>query len=109
MDEANRSNAKTQTDALESHFQKIIEQMDDPFTFHGFVLLLAKKHQREYIGALVEHRDKDTPFRALHAELERRLHSNADRYGIHLLSSEYPSSDIFGSSSSCGQWQKIKP
>jgi hypothetical protein len=106
MVEVCQRSARIHTDALESHFREIIDQMGDCFTFHKFVLRLAHQHQHEYIDALVEHRDKKSPFQSLHAELERRLHSRADQHDIELLNSAYPSKNIFGSSSPCGQWRK---
>ena len=101
-----RSLAGPWTDALQSHFPDIIAKKCQRFTFHAFVKSLAHQHQHEYIEALNEYKDGDAPFRDLHAELERRLHSNAERYGITLVDSKRLSKDIFGSSSYCGEWKK---
>ncbi|GEM_PF-791865 len=100
-----RSLAGAWTDALQIHFPDIIAEMGPRFTFHAFVKSLAKKYQHEYIDALTEYKSVDAPFRALHGELERRLHSNAGKYGICLVDSKKLSTDIFGSSSHCGEWE----
>lgn len=101
-----RSLAGLSTDSLQVHFPDIIAKMKRSFTFHDFVRLLAHQHQHEYIEALNEYKSGDAPFRDLHAELERRLHSNAEMYRITLVNSKTLSNDIFGTSSYCGEWEK---
>jgi hypothetical protein len=94
----------TQVDLLEQYFECVIAEMPEEFTFHQFVGKLAHQHQHEYIVSLVYFARNDTPFRALHGELERRLHVGS--YGLTLVNSKEPSEDIFGTPSRCGKWRK---
>jgi len=89
---------------LEQFFRDIIKRMDEKFTFHDFVLKLARLHQQEYISALVYFKQKKYPFCNLHAELERRLHNGS--YGLNLINSKKRSQNIFGVHSQCGEWEK---
>ena len=66
-------------DILEQRFKAIIKRMPREFTFHRFVRTLACLHQHEYIDSLVHFERLKQPFRALHAELERRLHTGSYR------------------------------
>lgn len=94
----------TPVDLLEQHFKNIIAEMPEEFTFHQFVKRLAHQHQHEYIVSLLYFSRNDTPFRALHGELERRIHIGS--YGLTLVNSNEPSEDIFGTASHCGKWRK---
>lgn len=91
-------------DILERHFKVTIKRMPKEFKFHRFVRTLARLHQHEYIESLVYFEKLKQPFRALHAELERRLHNGP--YRLALVESKEPSKDIFGTQSNCGKWRK---
>lgn len=91
-------------DILEQRFKAIIKRMPKEFKFHRFVRTLARLHQHEYIDSLVHFEGVKQPFRALHAELERRLHNGS--YQLSLVDSKEPSKDIFGTQSPCGKWRK---
>jgi hypothetical protein len=91
-------------DLLEQHFAGIINAMKSSFSFHDFVRKLAHCHQHEYIAALAYYDREDRPFQALHADLERRLHRGP--YGLVLVDSHRESTNIFGISATCGEWQK---
>ena len=51
-----------------------IQEMDEMFTSHQFILKLAQQHQRLYIKALHSYRDEPAPFRTVHGILAKRLH-----------------------------------
>jgi hypothetical protein len=91
-------------DILEQRFKATIKRMPKEFTFHRFARTLARLHQHEYIDSLVHFVGLKQPFRALHAELERRLHTGS--YRLALVNNKEPSEDIFGTQSHCGKWRK---
>ncbi|MBU0519509.1 hypothetical protein KJ564_11310 [bacterium] len=64
--------AKTQ---LYSHYEEIIERMNDEFDSHTFIHTLAQQEQGWYIRALREYVDSDAPFRTLHGQLAKQLHN----------------------------------
>lgn len=92
-------------DLLEQCFASVIDTMQRQFTFHDFVRALAYRHQHEYIAGLAYYDGDDRPFQALHADLERRLHHGP--YGLVLVDSRKQSENIFGISSTCGEWRKL--
>ena len=81
-------------DLLEQYFAHVVDEMPEEFTFHQFVRKLAHQHQHEYIDSLVYFARNDTPFRALHRELEQRLHVGL--YGLTLVNRKELSENIFG-------------
>jgi fructose-1,6-bisphosphatase len=93
------------------HYPEIIDQMDDIFTSHQFILALAQRYQRLYIEALYayrdsEHRGGQTPFLAVHGILARHLH-DYPHLVIRDPADEYvPSMDIFGRPNTCARWRK---
>jgi hypothetical protein len=94
-------------EALEALYPGVIDQMEDQFTSHQFILLLAKKHQHEYIKALAAHLDRDNPFRDLHAQLAKRLQHFPKL--IKLEEMQVSSKTIFGDRSNTVRWRKIPP
>jgi hypothetical protein len=64
--------------ALYACYPDVIQQMQDVFTSHEFILKLAQQHQSLYVEALYSycdslHRDQPTPFRTVHGILSKHL------------------------------------
>jgi hypothetical protein len=95
--------------ALYDQYPSIIAEMDETFTSHEFILLLAHQHQKLYVEALYSYRDslydeKPVPFRPVHQMLGRGLARHKDlvtRIG------DTPSEDIFRNSGECSEWKKL--
>ena len=56
---------------IEQHYPKIIQQMQDTFTSHEFILKFAHQHQGLYIQALAEYADNDALFMIVHGRLAK--------------------------------------
>ena len=102
--------AKHDFSALFAQYAAVIAQMPGEFTSHEFILNLARSNQALYIDALAAYRDVcrrgfPTPFMIVHSILARRLSAYPEL--VKRLES-VPSSDIFGRSSECAQWQKYR-
>ena len=90
----------------------IIEQLDDEFSSHEFILALAQGQQRLYIEALyayrdVTHKGAEAPFQVVHGFLAKHLHDFADL--VELAGIAYESEDIFGKVQRCAKWRKLEP
>lgn len=73
------------------------------FTSHKFILLLAKKHQCDYIEVLAAYKDGKQPFAAAHRGLSRSLRKVP---GVKFVR-ETMSTDIFGDKQTCAEWVKV--
>lgn len=91
---------------LSAHYSEIIEDMSDTFTSHQFILRLAQQHQRLYIKALHSYHDEPAPFRTVHSILARHLHAYPRL--IELVRPDAPSTNIFGQSSQCAEWRRLR-
>lgn len=93
---------------LYAQYDEIIDQMNDEFDSHQFILELAHRYQREYIEALYQFRNDISnagPFGQLHSKLATRLRTDhSDR--LRRLE-DHESKNIFGRDSKCAQWRKI--
>lgn len=87
---------------LYSKYAELIEQMDEVFDSHTFILALAKRNQREYVAALSAYADGE-PFLQVHSQLSSRFDRIPDL--VEKVGS-VPSKDIFGKSNTCMQWRK---
>jgi len=95
---------------LYDQYPIIIEQMEDNFTSHEFILKLAQQKQTQYIEALYAYRyyeygEQSTPFMTVHGILAKKLKSFPDV--IKIVRNEAPSEDIFRNSNPCTQWKKV--
>lgn len=90
---------------LLSHYPEIIEDMDEAFTSHQFILALAQRYQRLYIEALCSYRDEPAPFRTVHGILAKRLHDFPRQ--IEFIRPDAPSTNIFGHPNSCAEWRRL--
>jgi hypothetical protein len=93
-------------DMLYAQYQAVLDQMEDEFSTHAFILRLAQQHQATYIDALYAYRLTDAPFRTLHALLSRHLHAYGDR-GVLEYHGQVPSHDILSGESECAMWRKV--
>jgi len=100
------ANDPVEVDALEQHFEAVINAMDSRFTSHEFFLRLAHDHQREYVAGLAAHSEGGFPFKDLHHALSKRLKRLEGKL-ITLRKESYPSRDIFGTPSHSGLWKKL--
>jgi hypothetical protein len=91
---------------LLAHYPETIEEMDEMFTSHQFILKLAQQHQRPYIKALHSYRDEPAPFRTVHGILAKHLHAYPKL--IELVRHDAPSTNIFGQSNQCSEWRRLK-
>jgi hypothetical protein len=91
---------------LLTHYPEIIEDMHEKFTSHEFILRLAQQHQRLYIKALHSYYDEPAPFRTVHSILAKHLHAYPKL--IELVRHDAPSTNIFGQSSQCAEWRRLK-
>ena len=91
---------------LLAHYPETIEEMDEMFTSHQFILKLAQQHQRLYIKALHSYRDEPAPFRTVHGILAKRLHDYPRL--IELVRRDATSTNIFGQSKQCSEWRRLK-
>lgn len=89
---------------LKAHYPEILNMMPDEFDSHQFILMLAHKHQPEYVRALYACQDvKDrAPFREVHKQISQSLRDYADYDG------EGYSDDIFRVRQSNARWRKRK-
>jgi len=78
--------------------------MKSEFDSHEFILTLAQSYQRDYIQALQEYSEKDSPFMIVHGEIARRL-LNYPR--LVFKTGERNSADIFGQVNSAVIWRKL--
>lgn len=91
-------------------YPAIISAMPDEFTSHQFILKLAQENQAEYINALFAYRDvtregKPTPFMFVHREISRGLKKYPE---LVEKIDDVSSKNIFGQSSPCPLWRKLK-
>ena len=91
------------------HYPELIEQMEDTFTSHEFILHLARQYQGLYITALyayinLPNSQNPTPFKTVHGILAKHLNV-FPKLVIHL--GEVDSIDIFTNDNRCAQWQKV--
>ncbi len=91
---------------LLAHYPETIEEMDETFTSHQFILKLAQQHQRLYIKALHSYRDEPAPFRTVHGILAKRLHDYPKL--IELVRRDASSRNIFRQSNQCAEWRRLK-
>lgn len=89
-------------DQLEAHYPEIIALMPDQFDSHDFILKLAHRYQALYVQALAQYQNE--PFRAVHAELSRRIHNFKDHLVNHLGPTQ--SENIFRELSEAAAWEK---
>jgi fructose-1,6-bisphosphatase len=97
---------------LLDHYSEIIDQMENVFTSHQFILALAQRYQGFYVEALYAYRDsvhrgRPAPFRAVHGILAQYLNDYS-----HLVTRDPPDEDvasenIFGRPDTCAQWHKL--
>jgi len=95
--------------ALYACYPDVIQQMEDVFTSHEFILKLAHQHERMYVEALYSYRDslhrgRPTPFRAVHDILSKHLRTLP---GLVTYLGEVQSEDIFKQSNNCAQWRRV--
>lgn len=94
---------------LFDHYPTMIEQMPDTFTFHKFILHLARQHQALYIEALFAYRNlpnpqAPTPFKRVHNILARHLNAYPQ---LVTNIGNVESIDIFMQEEKCSRWQKV--
>ena len=94
---------------LFDHYPEIIEQMDDTFTSHEFILHLARQYQALYITALYAYislpsTQHPTPFKTVHGILAKHLNAYPE---LVTNIGEAESNDIFTNDNRCAQWQKV--
>lgn len=99
-------NQSPELDALERHFEDVIQVLDTRFTSHEFFQRLAHDNQCEYVAALAAYCEGGNPFRNLHHALVERLKKKEGKL-ITLRKASYPSRDIFGTPSHSGLWKKL--
>ena len=89
---------------LKPFYSEILNMMPDEFDSHQFILVLAHKHQPEYVGALYACQDvKDrAPFREVHKQISQSL-----RDYVEYVREDY-SDDIFRVRQSNAVWRKRK-
>ena len=95
---------------LYEQYPTIIEQMEDTFTSHEFILKLAQQNQTQYVEALYtyrdnEHRGTPAPFRVVHMILAQHLSSLTSL--IEKLPNDSTSKDIFRRDNKCAVWRKV--
>ncbi|MEO8609578.1 MAG: hypothetical protein ABI690_16925 [Chloroflexota bacterium] len=90
-------------EALERHYPKTIQQMNNRFNAPQFILELAHQHQGLYIQALAQYADHDAPFQAVHRQLAQTLSKFKD---LIAHDGQESSTDIFGHSNSASVWIK---
>lgn len=95
---------------LYKQYPHIINQMDDVFTSHEFILRLAQQNQASYVTALYQyrntvHRDASAPFMVVHGILAKKLRMHSD---LVAYIGDVESTNIFGEPDECAQWQKVK-
>lgn len=94
---------------LFAHYPEIIEQMDDTFKSHEFILQLARQYQALYITALYAYIDlpnsrHPTPFKTVHGILAKHLNAYPK---LVTNTGEVESFDIFTNDNRCARWQKV--
>jgi len=96
--------AKHDFAALFGQYPAVVNQMDERFTSHKFILELARQNQQLYVEALYDYRD-GTPFQAVHQRLADLLNDChlVERDGI-----ERHSHDIWGNEQECSRWRKVR-
>jgi hypothetical protein len=89
---------------LKAHYPEILNLMPDEFDSHQFILMLAHKHQPEYVRALYACQDvKDrAPFREVHKQISQSL-----RDYVEYVREDY-SDDIFRVRQANAVWRKRK-
>jgi putative transcriptional regulator len=92
---------------LKEHFPEIIREMPDEFTSHEFILRLAQRKQKKYIGGLAIHITNEAPFNALHTKIALALHDFPDF--VEKIADNVESRNIFGDKSTCAMWRKKRP
>jgi len=90
-------------------YPSIIESMDNTFTSHEFIRRLAQENQIAYIEALHVYCDRErdgtsTPFQMVHGILAQHLQTLPN---LVTKIGDTNSTDIFGQSNSCAEWQKV--
>jgi hypothetical protein len=95
-------NAQDAFNNLAAFIPEIVAAMPkDTFNSHEFILMLAHKHQQEYIEALYPYREAN-PFQKLHKAIAQRLGNSELVNNLGEVNSE----DIFGNKQTATQWQK---
>jgi hypothetical protein len=95
--------------ALESKFPETVCQMEDIFTSHEFLLKLTQQNQVEYIKALYSYAVEEkspSPFKAVHKGIIQKLKTHTEL--VKLKPGRLSSTDIFGQSETCSEWEKVK-
>ena len=95
---------------LYEQYPTIIQQMEETFTSHKFILKLAQQNQTQYVEALYtyrdnEHRGTPAPFRVVHMILAQHLNS-LPAFVIKIRDNA-PSKDIFRRDNQCAEWRKV--
>lgn len=93
----------SQLDSLFGYYPEAIAEMPHQFDSHQFILFLAEKNQALYIQALSDQLPRTDPFRVLHAELSKKLHTSPLVRSLGRATSP----DIFGHPNECGLWEKV--
>ena len=94
---------------LFAHYPELINQMNDTFTSHKFILHLARQYQALYITALNDYISlpsiqQPTPFKTVHGILAKHLNAYPE---LVTNIGEIESTDIFTNENRCAQWQKL--
>ncbi len=92
--------------ALYAQYPSAIDQMPTFFTSHQFMLRLAQQNQALYIDALDSYRHEPAPFKIVHGVLAKHLHAYPKL--VELVRFDAPSTDVFGQSSPCAEWRRLK-
>ncbi len=96
-------------DTIFMHYPRLIQDMEDNFTSHEFILHLAQRYQAEYIELLYHYRNSPdtvhpTPFKIVHGFLAKHLSALSD---LVTNIGEIDSKDIFTGENRCANWGKI--
>lgn len=97
-------------DELYAHYPDVIEQMNEVFTSHEFILRLAQQNQTAYVAVLYHYRDTirrgaPVPFMVVHSILSKRLRAHSD---LVVYAGDVSSTNIFGEPDECAQWRRVK-
>lgn len=93
---------------LFEHYPALIQDMNDTFTSHQFILHLARQHQSLYIEALSDYNNllnprHSAPFKTVHGILAKHLNVYPNLV-THI--GDVESRNIFKKENTCAQWRK---